>query len=139
MDFTQAVRTVYRKYATFDGRAARSEYWWFVLFSFLAAVAVGIVERALGLGYGSFMHGGGRVSMVYQGGILSSLWWLANLLPSLAVAVRRLHDTDRSGWWLLIAFVPLIGAIVLLVFFCTRGTSGPNRFGTDPLSGPAMA
>lgn len=137
MDFTQAVRTVYRKYATFDGRAARSEYWWFVLFSILAAIAVSIVERALGIGYGGFMHGGGRFSMVYNGGILSTLWSLANFLPTLALAVRRLHDTDRSGWWLLIAFVPLVGAIVLFVFFCTRGTSGPNRFGPDPLTDPA--
>ena len=79
--------------------------------------------------------GHGEFSASFNGGILSILWALGNFLPSLAVGVRRLHDTDRSGWWLLIAFIPLIGAIVLLVFFCTRGTPGPNRFGNDPLGG----
>jgi uncharacterized membrane protein YhaH (DUF805 family) len=132
--FIEAVKSVYRNYATFSGRAARSEYWWFVLFSFIAGIVVMVVEGALGLGQGSMMSGGGGFSASYNGGILSILWSLGNLLPSLAVGVRRLHDTDRSGWWLLIALIPLIGAIVLIVFFCTRGTTGPNRFGEDPVT-----
>lgn len=64
---------------------------------------------------------------------MSAIWSLANLLPSLAVGVRRLHDTDRSGWWLLIGLIPLIGFIVLIVFFATKGTTGPNQFGEDPI------
>jgi uncharacterized membrane protein YhaH (DUF805 family) len=134
MNLTQAVKSVYGKYATFEGRAARSEYWWFVLFSILAAIAIAVVEAALGLGQGSVTQGNGQFSAAYNGGILSILWSLGNLLPSLAVGVRRLHDTDRSGWWMFIGLIPLIGAIVLLVFFCSRGTNGANRFGRDPLA-----
>lgn len=134
MTFIEAVKSVYRKYATFSGRAARSEYWWFVLFSILAAIVIAIVESALGLGQGSVTQGNGQFSAAYNGGILSVLWSLGNLVPSLAVGCRRLHDLDRSGWWLLIGLIPLIGAIVLLVFFCSRGTMGENRFGRDPLA-----
>jgi uncharacterized membrane protein YhaH (DUF805 family) len=133
MNFTEAVSSVYRNYVTFSGRARRSEYWWWVLFSIIAAIVVGIIEGALGLGQGAMMSGGGGFEANYNGGPLSALWSLANLLPALAVGVRRLHDTDRSGWWLLIALIPLIGAIVLIVFFATKGTTGPNRFGDDPI------
>jgi uncharacterized membrane protein YhaH (DUF805 family) len=72
------------------------------------------------------------------GSLLSSLGSLALFLPTLAVAVRRLHDTDRTGWWILIGLIPLIGWIIYLVFMCQRGTEGPNRFGEDPL-GPDVA
>lgn len=133
MNMMQAVQSVYGNYVTFSGRAARSEYWWFFLFSIIASILLGIVEASLGLGQGVVTSGNGSFSANYSGGILSGIWALANFLPSLAVSARRLHDTDRSAWWLLIAFVPLIGVIVLLVFFCGRGTSGPNRFGRDPL------
>lgn len=133
MNFSQAVKSVYSKYVTFSGRAARSEYWWFVLFSVIASIVIMIVENALGLGQGVVTSGDGGFSAAYSGGVLSIIWSLGNLLPSLAVGVRRLHDTDRSGWWLLIGLIPLIGAIVLIVFFCSRGTAGPNRFGGDPL------
>ena len=68
--------------------------------------------------------------------VLSSIWSLATFLPSLAVGIRRLHDTDRSGWWWLISFIPLIGIIVLIVFWCSAGIPGSNRFGPDPLGGP---
>lgn len=136
MNFTQAVSSGYRKYVTFSGRASRSEYWWWVLFIILSSIVVGIVEGALGLGTGMVTEVEGGVSASYAGGPLSIIWSLVNLLPGIAVGVRRLHDTDRSGWWLLIAFIPLIGAIVLLVFFCTKGTTGNNRFGADPLGSP---
>jgi len=69
------------------------------------------------------------------GRTLLGLFFLASFLPAISVIVRRLHDTDRSGWWYWIGLIPLVGAILLLVWFCTRGTSGPNRFGPDPLSG----
>lgn len=133
MNLMQAVQNVYRNYVTFSGRAARSEYWWFFLFSIIASILIGVIESSLGLGQGEVTRGNGGFSANYAGGILSGIWALGNLLPTLAVGVRRLHDTDRTGWWLLIAIIPLIGAIVLLVFFCSRGTSGPNRFGRDPL------
>jgi len=117
MTFGQAVRSCYSNYATFSGRAARSEYWFFVLFQCLIGIVCGLL-MPLGIG--------------------QTLLWLtvlANLLPGISVIVRRLHDTDRSGWWYWIALVPLVGAILLIIWFCTRGTSGANRFGPDPLSG----
>lgn len=137
MNFTEAVASAYRKFATFSGRAARSEYWWFTLYLLVTSIIVAVIESALGLGSGVMETVDGGVAASYSGGPLSIIWSLGNLLPSLAVGVRRLHDTDRSGWWYLIAFVPLVGFIVLLVFFCSKGTTGSNRFGDDPLAPPA--
>lgn len=133
MNFMEAVKSVYGKYATFGGRAARSEYWWFVLFNIIVAIIIMAVESMLGLGSGSMSADGGGVSASYAGGPLSIIWSLGNLIPSIAVGVRRLHDTDRSGWWLLIGLIPLIGAIVLIVWFAAKGTTGPNQHGADPL------
>ncbi len=133
MNFTEAVSNVYRNYVTFSGRARRSEYWWFILFSIIAAIVIGIVENSLGMGHGMMSSGGGGFEANYTGGPLTGIWSLINLLPSLAVAVRRLHDTDRSGWWLLIGLIPLVGFIVLIVFFATKGSIGANRFGEDPI------
>lgn len=109
-----------KKYAVFSGRSRRKEYWFFFLFYFVIAVGLTIVEAMIG-----------------TGGILAGLFMLGMIIPNLAVTIRRLHDTDRSGWWLLIGFVPLIGAIVILVFMFTAGTAGPNRFGEDPKAGVA--
>lgn len=111
-----AVRTCLDKYATFSGRAARPELWWWVLAVFLA----GLVFNAL-----DFLLFG-------EAELISTLFSLAVLLPNLAVGARRLHDIDRSGWWLLVGLVPLVGWIVLLVFFVQDGTVGPNRYGPDP-------
>jgi len=104
MTFGESIRTCFSKYATFDGRASKSEYWWWFLFSFLAQAATGIVSEAL-----------------------AGLFSLAILLPSLAVGARRLHDTDRSAWFLLLWFVPLIGWIFLVVW-CMQDAKEPNRF-----------
>lgn len=121
MNMTEAVKSVLNNYATFDGRAARSEYWWWVLFTVIVSIVLGFIDSAL---FGAQMGQGV--------GILGGIYALATLIPSLAVAVRRLHDMDKSGWWLLIAFVPLIGGLLLLYWFVQRGTVGPNPFGTDP-------
>jgi uncharacterized membrane protein YhaH (DUF805 family) len=118
MNMIEAVKAVFSKYATFEGRARRSEYWWFVLFNIIVSIVLAIITPG--------EHGMG-------GGLLNTIWSLATLLPAIAVGARRLHDIDRSGWWLLIGFIPVIGAIVLIVFFATKGTLGPNRFGNDPL------
>ena len=106
---------VLKNYVGFEGRARRTEYWMFVLFNFLAAVVLAIVEYSLGLE-----------------SILSVLYSLAILLPSLAVAVRRLHDTGRSGWWILINLVPIVGGIILLVFMCLDSQEGENQYGVNP-------
>lgn len=129
MDFMTAVRTVLGKYATFSGRARRSEYWWYALFTFATSIVLSIVDALL-------------FGMTTQGqsiGILSGLFSLAVLLPSIAVGVRRLHDLDKSGWWLLLVFIPILGVLVLLFFFVQRGTQGTNRFGPDPLAARGYA
>jgi uncharacterized membrane protein YhaH (DUF805 family) len=123
MTFIAAVRSVLSQYVEFGGRARRAEYWWFVLFTVLVGVVTSILDLALGTEFEGSIASSGLFSLIAN---------LALLLPSLAVAVRRLHDTDRSGWWILIALIPLIGAIVLLVFFVQDGTPGPNRFGPSP-------
>jgi uncharacterized membrane protein YhaH (DUF805 family) len=126
MTFGEAISSVFRNYVGFSGRAARSEFWYWQLFYILVSILLtGFDLGVLGSDARPF----------------SSLWSLAVLLPSLAVGVRRLHDTDRSGWWWLIALIPLVGWIVLIVFWCMEGTRGPNRFGPDPLgaAGPAPA
>jgi uncharacterized membrane protein YhaH (DUF805 family) len=135
MSFMEAVRSVYRNFFNFQGRAPRSEYWWFFLFNILVAIVIGIVEAALGLGQGSMSSGPGEVSMQFAGGPLSIIWALVNIIPGIAVGIRRLHDTDRSGWWTFIALIPLVGVILLIVWYATKGTAGSNRFGDDPLAG----
>ena len=112
-----------RRYADFEGRSRRSEYWMFVLGIFIFELVCGVVVNL----------GGAVHSVLYW--LLSGLFGLALLglfVPSLAVAFRRLHDTDRSAWWLLIGLLPFLGAVALLVFYCLDGTPGPNRFGPDP-------
>lgn len=116
-----------RKYVTFDGRARRKEYWWFALFA-------GLVTTVLLIG--DILLVGVDTVAVYGGGPMLALGSLALALPSLAVTVRRLHDHDRSGWFILIALLPIVGAIVLFIWYVTRGTAGPNRFGPDPLGQP---
>ena len=106
---------VLRKYAVFSGRARRKEYWMFVLINMLIALALGVLDGILG-----------------GGGLLGGLYSLAILIPSLAVAVRRLHDTGRSGWWILICLIPLLGAIVLLIFMVIDSDPGANEFGRNP-------
>jgi len=112
---------VLKKYAVFSGRARRKEYWMFVLFNLIVAIILGIVDSMMG-----------TISEPYGVGMLGGLYSLAVLLPGIAVGVRRLHDTDRSGWWLLISLIPVIGWIVLIVFFVQDSTPGENRFGPNP-------
>lgn len=130
MDFVSAIKSGFRKYVTFSGRASRSEYWWWALFYVLLFVVAGILDSILFPGSTGVQAGDGRIA--YSGGAISAIAGLALLLPSLAVTVRRLHDTDRSGWWVLISLIPLIGAIVLLFFLASKGTLGVNRFGQPP-------
>jgi uncharacterized membrane protein YhaH (DUF805 family) len=123
-----AVQTVLRKYAVFSGRAARSEFWYWVLALFLVSLALSIVEGAVLaplMGFERFAPEAGQP--------LSTLVSIAIFLPALAVTVRRLHDTDHSGWWVLLGFIPIIGALVLLWWYIQPGTDGDNRFGPSPL------
>ncbi len=123
---------VLKQYVDFQGRARRTEYWMFTLFSALVSIVLLLVDTlVLGTGNltGSATDG---VSFGAGIGLLGGIYALAVLLPSLAVSVRRLHDTGRSGWWLLIGLVPFVGALVLLVFFVLEGNRGPNQHGQDP-------
>lgn len=129
MDFMTAVRTVLGKYATFNGRARRPEFWWFVLFALAGTAVLQFVDHWL---FGASDSASMAAGYGYRSEPLSFLFWLAILLPYIAVAVRRLHDTDRSGWWVLISLVPIIGVLVLIYFYVQRGTEGPNRFGPEP-------
>ncbi|MGB2518518.1 DUF805 domain-containing protein [Shewanella algae] len=103
-----------KKYADFTGRARRTEYWMFTLFYIIFSLVVSAIDYALGTT------------------VLGLIYSLGLLLPSIAVTARRLHDTDRSGWWQLLAFIPIIGWIVLLVFYCQDSEVGDNRFGSNP-------
>jgi uncharacterized membrane protein YhaH (DUF805 family) len=117
MGFGEAISTCFSKYATFAGRAARPEYWYWVLFTVIASLIFGAIEF--------------RVSS--EGGqALDAIFSIATFIPSIAVSARRLHDTDRSGWWQLLLFIPVIGWILLLIWLCQRGTPDINRFGSPP-------
>lgn len=121
MDFMTAIKTcMSAKYATFSGRALRSEFWFFTLFVLLASLVANVVD------YGIL----GRSTEDF--GPISAIFSLAVLVPSFAAGARRLHDTDRSGWWQLLVLIPIIGVIVLIVFFATKGEDGDNRFGAAP-------
>jgi uncharacterized membrane protein YhaH (DUF805 family) len=121
MDFFEAISSGFNNYVNFRTRAIRSEYWFWVLFVLLLGIVAQVIDAV--------------VFGMLQGGPAGIIVFLATFLPGLAVSIRRLHDRDKSGWWILLLAIPLVGAIILLVWFCTRGTVGPNRFGPDPLEG----
>jgi uncharacterized membrane protein YhaH (DUF805 family) len=120
MSFPNAVRSVLTQYANFHGRARRSEFWWFMLASLLASIVASIIDAAIGSDVGAGT------------GVVSLLLSLALLIPTLAVGARRLHDTGKTGWWQLIALVPLVGIIVLIVFWAQDGHPNPNQHGPSP-------
>ncbi len=108
---------VLKKYAIFSGRARRKEYWMFLLISCLISIALSIVTQAIKLEF------------------ISTLYSLAVLIPSIAVTVRRLHDTNRSGWWILIGLIPIVGTIILIVFLAQDSSPGSNKYGANPKDG----
>jgi len=114
-------KVVFENYANFNGRARRSEYWYFILGNVILAIAAMVLDNVLGLAIAPLPYG-----YIYL------LFALATFLPGLAVAVRRLHDVGKSGWFYFIILIPLIGAIWLLVLFCTEGDHGENQYGPDP-------
>lgn len=114
----------WKNYINFQGRARRKAYWMFVLFNIIAAVLAGVLDGVLGLGGES---GYGPIGGLYS---------LAVFLPGLALAIRRLHDIGRTGWWMLIGLIPIIGWIVLLVFFVTDSQPGSNQYGPNPKEAP---
>jgi uncharacterized membrane protein YhaH (DUF805 family) len=126
----------FRKYAVFSGRARRTEYWTFTVINVAIAFALSFIGTMLGIG-GVAVTGDatGAILGAITGLLLPIGWLLVTLLPSIAVGVRRLHDTNRSGWWLWIGLVPGIGAVVLLVLMLIEGTPGANEYGENPKTG----
>ncbi|WP_417379165.1 DUF805 domain-containing protein [Gimesia sp.] len=115
---------VIKKYADFEGRARRKEYWMFILFNILISFAIGIIGALLG-------KSGGIISVS-----LSGLYSLFIFIPSIAVIVRRLHDTNRSGWWILIGLIPFFGAIILFIFMILDSDPNANAYGENPKLAP---
>lgn len=105
-------KEVLKKYAVFEGRSRRAEYWYFALFNLIISVVLGFFGKV--------------------GSVVSTLYMIAVLVPAIAVTVRRLHDTNRSGWWILLWFIPIIGWIVLIVFLALDSEAGDNRYGSNP-------
>lgn len=126
MTFSEAIKTGFGKYSEFSGRARPSEYWWWVLFAFMAQMIPYLLFITLVIG----SEGSSSTSTVIGG-----IWlivWAALLLPSLAVFVRRLHDTGKSGWFFFLGLIPLIGPILLIVFLVGPGDPGQNQYGDPP-------
>jgi uncharacterized membrane protein YhaH (DUF805 family) len=115
MNFWSAVKSCFSRYGSATGRASRSELWYLYLFVLVVGMGAAFIDVASGTR------------------VFSCIWGLVTFLPMIAVIIRRLHDVDRSGEWWLIGAVPIVGQILLLVWMCTKGTVGPNRFGEDPL------
>ncbi len=128
MSFAEAVRSVYRNYAKFDGRASRPEFWWYQLFVLL--VLFGVAFAAVFLDNAIGRQGATPFRSVAGLGLLAFV--LGSFIPTLAVMARRLHDTGNSGWWLLIQLIPYLGFFVLLIFMALPGNSGPNKYGPPP-------
>jgi uncharacterized membrane protein YhaH (DUF805 family) len=114
MTMPQAIKSCFGKYVTFSGRSSRSEYWYFTLFYVLASIIGNILDAAI------------------EVPVFAAIVTVAFILPSLAAGARRLHDTGRSGWWLLLSFVPLIGLIVLIIWLATKSYEGANKYGPPP-------
>ena len=112
MSIGQSVATVLKNYAVFRGRASRPEFWWYYLVYVIASLIVALIDNEIG-----------------AGNILLVIFALALFLPTLAVTFRRLHDSDKRGWWVLIQLIPIVGTIIMLIFLVSKGTPGDNRFG----------
>ncbi|WP_206241217.1 DUF805 domain-containing protein [Novosphingobium terrae] len=117
----------YRRYAQFSGRSRRLEFWLFHLFTSLTNLALDLLlggDFSVGLGL--------RAEQTMLGNVVTAIFGLGSVVPTFAVTARRLHDTNRSQWWMALFFVPILGWLALLIFECQDGTPGPNRFGDDP-------
>jgi uncharacterized membrane protein YhaH (DUF805 family) len=122
-----------RRYAQFDGRSCRTEYWMFVLFTTLVVLALLALGVLIGVMVGPGENGEPSTALLAYVGIALIGFLGFFFIPSIAVVVRRLHDQDKSGWMYLLSFIPYIGSIVIFVFMCLPGTKGPNQYGDDPL------
>jgi len=130
MDFQDAVTAGFQRYFTFAGRATRSEYWFYTLFVLLVAFVINMIHMTLGTALGF-----NNQNSIYIYAFITI--YLVAYIPLIPLTVRRLHDKGRSGWWFFLTFVPVIGAAILIIWFCQKGTEGPNDYGPDPLTAQA--
>lgn len=119
VSFSQAVRMAFDSYCRFQGRSSRSEYWWWVLFVAILSFCIGIIESILGFSMTAVQTTSGILSLVL-------------LLPGLGLSVRRLHDIGKSGWWILLGFIPLVGTIILIIWFAQNSQMQDNQYGPVP-------
>ena len=147
MNFSEAIKSVFNKYATFSGRARRSEFWWFTLLCYIIQYAVGCIMSIMCIPFMLSLFtaadsdasteivaatlGSTVVAYLFMASVMFVIG-LILLIPSISVSVRRLHDIGKSGWWLLLGFIPIAGPIVLLVWFCTDSQPGKNQWGANP-------
>ena len=127
-----------KRYADFSGRSRRKEYWMFALFLLVLNVALSIVLSVVAGGAAVAGGDGGALAALGGSLLLLLIIGLAFLVPSIAVAVRRFHDQDKSGWFVLLGLIPYVGFIIVLVMMCLEGTKGPNRYGPDPKAGELL-
>lgn len=132
MGFVGSIKSGFSRFIDFKTRSSRSEFWWWVLFTTLASLALTAVGGVL-FGPTVEQTNAGGTMMTYDGGMLSVIFNIVIFLPYISITCRRLHDIDKSGWWQLIFLIPLIGFIILIYWFVKSGNDGPNRFGDDPL------
>ena len=123
VDFGESGALFFKNYANFKGRSSRGAYWWWFLISVLLSVALTLIDTTI---FGTRPE---------EFGVLGGLFTLATVIPNIALGVRRLHDTDKSGWWLLLALVPIAGGIILIVMFCQPGARAENSYGPDVEAG----
>ena len=119
MNFSEAIKSGFNNYVNFNGRAQRSAFWFWVLFAILGSIVAGVLDLAI-FGAESYTP-------------LSTLFGLGIFLPGLAVSIRRLHDIGRTGWWVLLSLVPIVGIIILIIWNCQQGDAGTNQYGPNPL------
>ena len=131
MDFMQSVSVCFSKYITFKGRAQRAEFWWFVLFIVIGNAVMGALDSSI-FGKSIFFLAGQEFS--YNAGFFGNIFALLTFLPMWGVQVRRLHDIGKSGWWLLLCLIPLIGFIILLIWMIRQGETAENQYGPNPLA-----
>lgn len=122
----------YRRYFDFSGRSRRKEYWMFILLYVIIAIALTLLMLAGGMAMDPATGAPAMGTTFYLGAGLLGIYGLATIIPAIAVQVRRFHDQDKSGWFVLLNFIPYVGGLIVLVFMCLEGTRGPNRFGPDP-------
>lgn len=134
MGFGQAIKSGFSNYVTFSGRARRSEFWWWYLFTIIVGIVAQLIDGLLGLHVYRWTETADGSTMVFTGaGWFTVLAFLVLFLPTLAMQIRRLHDTDRVGWWWWLNFLCCVGPIILIIFYILPSTPGDNRFGPQQL------